>query len=338
MDHDGHDNAGHTSPASSARVRTIAMVGATANDVRPSYFAMKYLLGKGYRVHPVNPGLAGKTILGQPVFARSPKCRLRSTSSTSSAARRRRRASREAIRLDPLPKVIWMQLGVRNDEAAASRGGRPQGGHEPLPEDRVRPPVRRDRLGRRQFAGAVVEEADPTAGLPEFRRPRALTRRWRAPGRTLTARPAGWHGDVFAMFADAGLSGAAVFVCPDIQVAEVGRLGQRKGRVKAGDHPDLVVVDGNSQADPVAANGVRTVIRGGGPSRGDSRRHLPHVAAVTLARPRWALGWAAASPTPAIFIHIPLLDGQPDALIRKADDVVVKRRRDHGAPPGLGGR
>ena len=49
--------------------KTIAMVGASATSNRPSYFAMKYLLGKGYRVIPVNPGLAGKEILGQRVYA-----------------------------------------------------------------------------------------------------------------------------------------------------------------------------------------------------------------------------------------------------------------------------
>ena len=54
------------------RARTIAMVGASATSNRPSYFAMKYLLGKGYRVIPVNPGLAGQEILGQPVFGTGP--------------------------------------------------------------------------------------------------------------------------------------------------------------------------------------------------------------------------------------------------------------------------
>src|SRR3954466_510119 len=50
-------------------VKTIAMVGASPNDVRPSYFAMKYLLDKGYKLIPVNPGQAGKQILGQTVYA-----------------------------------------------------------------------------------------------------------------------------------------------------------------------------------------------------------------------------------------------------------------------------
>ena len=50
-------------------VKTIAMVGASANDIRPSYFAMMYLLNKGYKVIPVNPAAVGKEILGQKVYA-----------------------------------------------------------------------------------------------------------------------------------------------------------------------------------------------------------------------------------------------------------------------------
>jgi len=104
------------------RARTIAMVGASATSNRPSYFAMKYLLGKGYRVIPVNPGLAGQEILGQPVFAAladvPPPVDIVDIFRSSAAALE---VTREAIRRkDELGiKIVWMQLGVRNGEAAA---------------------------------------------------------------------------------------------------------------------------------------------------------------------------------------------------------------------------
>ena len=104
------------------RAEVIAMVGASATNNRPSYFAMKYLLGKGYRVIPVNPGLAGQQILGQPAFAAladvPPPVDIVDIFRSSAAALE---IAREAIRLkDKLGiKVVWMQLGGRNDAAAA---------------------------------------------------------------------------------------------------------------------------------------------------------------------------------------------------------------------------
>jgi predicted CoA-binding protein len=102
--------------------KTIAMVGASAATNRPSYFAMKYLLGKGYRVIPVNPGLAGQEILGQRVYSALAEVPgpvdIVDVFRNSSAALE---VAREATALkDKLGiKVLWMQLGVRNDEAAA---------------------------------------------------------------------------------------------------------------------------------------------------------------------------------------------------------------------------
>lgn len=101
-------------------VRTIAMVGASANDVRPSFFVLKYLIAKGFTVYPINPGQAGKEILGQHVYARLSDIPhpidmvdiFRASDAVPGIVD-------EALTLDPLPKVIWMQLGVRNDEAAA---------------------------------------------------------------------------------------------------------------------------------------------------------------------------------------------------------------------------
>lgn len=103
-------------------VRVFAFVGASANTSRPSYFAMKYLLGKGYKVHPVNPGLAGQQILGQDVYATIAE--LPAPVDVVDIFRNSEVAlgvTREAITLkDKLGlKVVWMQLSVRNDEAAA---------------------------------------------------------------------------------------------------------------------------------------------------------------------------------------------------------------------------
>jgi predicted CoA-binding protein len=99
--------------------KTIAMVGASANTVRPSYFVLKYMLSKGYRVFPINPGQAGKEILGQTVYgsiADVPEpIDMVDIFRNSEAALG---VTQEALALSPLPKVIWMQLSVRNDEAA----------------------------------------------------------------------------------------------------------------------------------------------------------------------------------------------------------------------------
>ena len=101
-------------------VKTIAMVGASPNWNRPSYFAMTYLQGKGYRVFPVNPGAAGHTILKETVYARladlpGPVDMVDIFRNSEAAAG----IVDEALALPVPPKVIWMQLGVRNDAAAA---------------------------------------------------------------------------------------------------------------------------------------------------------------------------------------------------------------------------
>ena len=101
-------------------VKTIALVGASANIVRPSYFVMKYLIDKGYSVIPVNPGLAGQELLGQKVYASLADIPLSidmvDVFRNSDAAMA---ITDEALALPEKPKVIWMQLSVRNDEAAA---------------------------------------------------------------------------------------------------------------------------------------------------------------------------------------------------------------------------
>jgi predicted CoA-binding protein len=101
-------------------VKTIAMVGASTNDIRPSYFAMMYLLNKGYKIIPVNPGAAGKTILGQTVYASlkdvpPPVDMVDIFREAKYAPQIARETVAEMDRLGV--KVLWMQLGVVSDEA-----------------------------------------------------------------------------------------------------------------------------------------------------------------------------------------------------------------------------
>src|ERR1700732_930310 len=101
-------------------VKTIAMIGASEKDNRPSYFAFKYLLERGYRMIPVNPGHAGETMLGQKIYARlSDIPEPIDMVDIFRAARYALPIVQEALALKPRPQVIWMQLGIRNDEAAA---------------------------------------------------------------------------------------------------------------------------------------------------------------------------------------------------------------------------
>jgi predicted CoA-binding protein len=104
-------------------VKTIAMVGLSPKDNRPSYFAFKYLLERGYHMIPVNPGHAGREILGQKVYAKladipEPVDMVDIFRASQYAAG----VVKEALALKPRPQVIWMQLGVRNDEAARLAG------------------------------------------------------------------------------------------------------------------------------------------------------------------------------------------------------------------------
>ena len=118
MDHDAYPDEWIADILKS--VHRIALVGASPKPERPSHQVMAFLLSHGYEVFPVNPGLAGKEILGRRVHA--------SLADVPQAVdmvdifRNAQAAGGvvdEALKLDPPPRVIWMQLGVRNDEAAA---------------------------------------------------------------------------------------------------------------------------------------------------------------------------------------------------------------------------
>ena len=101
-------------------VRRIAMVGASGNPARPSFLVLKYLAGRGFDMVAINPGLAGGDILGTPVYARladvpGPIDMIDIFRNSEAAGG----IVDEALALPCLPKVIWMQLTVRNDAAAA---------------------------------------------------------------------------------------------------------------------------------------------------------------------------------------------------------------------------
>ena len=101
-------------------VKTIAMVGASEKENRPSYFAFKYLLERGYTMIPVNPGHDGHTMLGQRIYARLADIPVPiDMVDIFRASQYALPIVQEALTLKPQPQVIWMQLSVRNDEAAA---------------------------------------------------------------------------------------------------------------------------------------------------------------------------------------------------------------------------
>src|SRR5438309_1419090 len=109
LDHDRYDDRYLREILGS--VRTIAMVGASPHWNRPSYFAMKYLQGKGFRVIPVNPRAAGEAILGEKVYARledvpDPVDMVDVFRNSAAAGP----LADAAVAIGA--KVLWMQLGV----------------------------------------------------------------------------------------------------------------------------------------------------------------------------------------------------------------------------------
>jgi predicted CoA-binding protein len=101
-------------------VKTIAMVGASEKENRPSYFAFKYLLERGYNMIPVNPGHAGETMLGQKIYAKLADIPVPvDMVDIFRGSQYAPAIVQEALALKPRPQAIWMQLSVRNDEAAA---------------------------------------------------------------------------------------------------------------------------------------------------------------------------------------------------------------------------
>jgi predicted CoA-binding protein len=117
MDHNSYPDAYIRGILNS--VKTIAVVGVSTNTVRPSYFVFKYLRERGYRMIPVNPGQAGRELLGQKIYAKlSDIPEPIDMVDVFRASEHALGVVQDAIALDPRPKVVWMQLTVRNDEAA----------------------------------------------------------------------------------------------------------------------------------------------------------------------------------------------------------------------------
>ena len=116
MQHDTYTDRYLSDILASAKV--IALVGASTNWNRPSYFVMKYLQSKGFRVIPVNPGVAGEQLLGETVYARledipDPVDMVDIFRNAEAAGP----VTDSAIAIHA--RIVWMQIGVRNDEAAA---------------------------------------------------------------------------------------------------------------------------------------------------------------------------------------------------------------------------
>src|SRR5262249_27683989 len=111
MNHDHYDDA-HISGILTT-VKTIAIVGLSANPIRPSYFVFKYLLERRYRLIPVNPGLAGQDLLGLMAYAT-----LADVPEPVDMVDMFRASQHvlpivvEALQMQPRPRVIWMQLGI----------------------------------------------------------------------------------------------------------------------------------------------------------------------------------------------------------------------------------
>lgn len=119
MNHDSYDDT--YIRAILDEVKSIAIVGASPKNVRPSYFVTKYMIDKGYKVYPVNPGHAGKEICGAMTYASLADIPdpidmidiFRASAAVPGIIG-------ELMKLDTLPNIVWMQLGVRDDEIAGA--------------------------------------------------------------------------------------------------------------------------------------------------------------------------------------------------------------------------
>jgi uncharacterized protein len=118
MNHDHYDDTYVADILKS--VKTIALVGASPNTARPSYRVMRFLQSKGYRVIPVNPGQAGKEINGETAYGRLADVpEAVDMVDVFRAKEFLDGVVDETLAMDPKPAVIWGQLEIRDDKAAA---------------------------------------------------------------------------------------------------------------------------------------------------------------------------------------------------------------------------
>jgi uncharacterized protein len=118
LNHEHYDNAYIRGILNS--VKNVAIVGASPAEHRPSHFVVKYLAKRGYRVFPINPSQVGKSIADIPVYAKladvpEPLDMVDVFRSSQFVPE----ILDDVLALPHRPKVFWMQLGVRNEEAAA---------------------------------------------------------------------------------------------------------------------------------------------------------------------------------------------------------------------------
>ncbi|MCB4770239.1 CoA-binding protein [Ancylobacter sp. Lp-2] len=117
MNHDAYSDAYIAEQL--GRIRTIAVVGASPNPARPSHGVARYLAMQGFRVFAINPGQAGRDIAGLPTYARLADVpEPIDMVDVFRAPEYLLKVVEEALALSPLPKLIWSQLGVRDDAAA----------------------------------------------------------------------------------------------------------------------------------------------------------------------------------------------------------------------------
>ncbi|WP_296432939.1 CoA-binding protein [Yoonia sp.] len=107
------------------RTRTVAVVGVSANQIRPSFYVARYLKLKGFRVIPINPGLAGQTLLGETVYGDVSQVPI---DVDMVDIFRRSEAVPDIVDASlerwPALQTIWMQIGVTHDQATATAQAR----------------------------------------------------------------------------------------------------------------------------------------------------------------------------------------------------------------------